>query len=224
MANEIDALLACASQHLTRLKSNQPEGEPRCWQRSYPAKALILAAQDLRILRHFPNLGCETPITGGSEHDVWYFNGDIRVFKATNHGGFGLKPGRPGSEYNFEVATALDYLRRLLLINKHFEDDIRVEGVWLASDEAVPRIVTSQRFITKAREMRPEEISDSMKGAGFIQPPMGEKHGIWTKQSEEGIVVIGDVFSKNVILEEKSGIMVIVDAVARLIRDGENEE
>lgn len=75
----------------------------------------------------------------GQEIQGWFEESTNRWFKATYENRFGLAWGRDGS------ATAAEYLRRLLLQNAYFGDDIRLEAIVNCCGKM--RVLTSQPHI-----------------------------------------------------------------------------
>jgi hypothetical protein len=75
----------------------------------------------------------------GDEHEAWFDEDSLRWFKATYPNRFGFAWGRDGT------ATPHEYLRRLLLQNFYFSDDIQLVAL-LNCDEKL-RVLTSQPHI-----------------------------------------------------------------------------
>ena len=110
-----------------------------------------------------------------AEHEVFYRSSDDRAVKKTYAGTFGVTPDRKGDQ---TAATPLFYLRRLLLFNKIFLSDLRVEGFCLggtslligAKGEQVS-IILSQKWITALDQTHPHpslaKIENFMKSLGF---------------------------------------------------------
>jgi hypothetical protein len=117
------------------------------------------------------------------EHEVRFREEDRRVVKKTWTGTFGMVPEwspegwRPGS------ATPLEYLRRFILHNHLFQDDVRLEGV---INSAIPAtlvgaegggcsLVISQRWLVADDPENPhpslEEIAAFMQELGFDTLP-----------------------------------------------------
>lgn len=94
----------------------------------------------------------------GDEHEAWFDEQSHRWFKATYPNRFGLAWGRVGT------ATVHEYLRRLLLQNLYFGDDIHL--VALLDCERRLRILTSQPHI--AGEAAPyTETQFWLRGLGY---------------------------------------------------------
>lgn len=93
----------------------------------------------------------------GGEHGVFLDPLTGRVVKLT-------KPGL----YGYHAEDAGEYLQRWALSNRVFHDDSSFEGVVLLPGETEPRMVFSQPFI-KGRDSTPEEISDYLRGKGFVE-------------------------------------------------------
>lgn len=79
---------------------------------------------------------------GGAEHDVFFHQPSGRWVKATHPWGAGFAVDIEGGAATWLPATPLAYLRRMLLQNQRFGDDIRFEGV--LNTRAGNRLVISQ--------------------------------------------------------------------------------
>jgi len=135
--------------------------------------------------------------TGG--HEVRFREEDRRVVKKTWTGTFGMVPEwspqgwRPGS------ATPLDYLRRFMLHNHLFQDDVRLEGVILSAKPATLvgaeggncSLVISQRWLVAAEPENPhpslDEIAAFMDELGFEALP--DSFFGWYR-AEDGVLVL----------------------------------
>ncbi|GDX80852.1 hypothetical protein LBMAG42_26630 [Deltaproteobacteria bacterium] len=86
--------------------------------------------------------GFESLRKGGAEHDVYFHAQTRRWVKATHPWGAGFAVDLDGNAATWLPATPLTYLRRMLLQNLRFGDDIRFEGV--LSTPSGNRLVISQ--------------------------------------------------------------------------------
>jgi len=133
-------------------------------------KRLILTeAYTAGLLRH--------PATT-AEHEVFYRASDNRAVKRTYAGTFGVTPEAKGIQ---RAATPLFYLRRLELMNRMFDSDLRLEGIALGKSLLIgakgerPSVVISQPWIRAADANRPHpsmiEIAAFMVSLGFSSVP-----------------------------------------------------
>jgi hypothetical protein len=122
-----------------------------------------------------------------SEHEVWLDSGSGRVFKATHGRRYGLSFSGDGD------GNALDYLRRLVLCNRLFNTELRLEGIWLDRNEL--RIVVSQRF-AYGENTPINKISDFMRQRGFEARSIGGKR-VYYRSSDN--LVVADLHEQNVL-------------------------
>jgi hypothetical protein len=128
-----------------------------------------------------------------SEHVVFYRETDNRAVKSTYPGSFGFAIGPNGKTRS---ATPLYYLRRLELMNREFDADLRLEGIVLGrprfgiEDGDRPSIVVSQGWIEAIDANSPhpseQEISDYMAKLGFARLEYSTTK--WRRESD-GIMV-----------------------------------
>lgn len=114
----------------------------------------------------------------GGEHEVFYQKSTRRYVKATRldkQKGYGIALGS-----NTHGATPSEYLDRLALQNKIFDDDIRLERV--VENDGKPIIVTSQPSI-KGAEASQAALDELMTGKGYENLAEGayydEKRGLF---------------------------------------------
>ncbi len=122
----------------------------------------------------------------GGEHRVFYCKKTDRYLKSTipeKHKGFGIALGS-----HTHGATPSEYLDRLALQNKIFNDDIRLE--WVVVKEGMPVIITSQPFISGSHPSQ-EHIDEMMIEHGFEKIIAGAFY-----DRDEGLLVF-DLFPKN---------------------------
>lgn len=79
----------------------------------------------------------------GNEHTVVVKPDEGRVIKLTHPDRYGKAYPRIEGRTIYQEATPLEYLRRLLVCNEAFGDEVRLEQVMLDGEGAV-RVVTSQ--------------------------------------------------------------------------------
>lgn len=72
--------------------------------------------------------GLERQEGATAEHEVFYRSSDNRAVKRTYAGTFGVTNAQKGEQRH---ATPLFYLRRLQLMNREFNSDLRLEGITL---------------------------------------------------------------------------------------------
>jgi hypothetical protein len=117
------------------------------------------------------------------EHEVRFRDSDRRVIKRTWTGTFGMVPAWKDGCWKPGGATPLDYIRRFVMHNALFQDDVRLEGI-IISDKpslligAIPggvSMVISQRWLIAADPESPhpteEEIRVFMNELGFEAIP-----------------------------------------------------
>jgi hypothetical protein len=122
----------------------------------------------------------------GGEHRVFYSEKTGRYFKSTiseKHKGYGIALG----SYS-HGATPSEYLDRLTLQNKIFNDDIHLE--WVTVKNGKPIIITSQPFISGPYPTQ-QEIDEMMIEHGFEMLVAGAYY-----DKQEGLLVF-DLFPKN---------------------------
>jgi hypothetical protein len=117
------------------------------------------------------------------EHEVRFRETDRRVVKKTWPGTFGMQPEWSPQGWKPGSATPLEYLRRFMLHNSLFEDDVRLEGVIVSDKPSMLigavgggcSIVISQRWLVAADSQNPhptlDEIAAYMTERGFKALP-----------------------------------------------------
>jgi len=106
----------------------------------------------------------------GQEHGVWLDTASQRYFKFTHPGRFGFTViATSGGVPDLTAATPLEYLERLLIQNRVFGDDLRLEGIIEAGGEV--SVLTSQPNLT-GDPVTPSEITAFMQQLWF-QPLTG---------------------------------------------------
>ena len=111
---------------------------------------------------------------GGMEHRIWPSADNHRIFKATFPVACGftvLAAEVTSSLPELVKALPLEYLERLLLQNKVFGDDIRLEGV---ASETEGMVVVSSQSTLIGEPPEKSEILDFMRGLWF--QPLPELH------------------------------------------------
>lgn len=123
----------------------------------------------------------------GDEHQAWFHPESRRWFKATYPNRFGLAWGRD------DTATPHEYLRRLILQNIYFGDDIRL--VALANCGGKLRVVTSQPHIA-GEPAAYDEIQQWFVALEFTQLNAGNRIA-WYYAPEN--LLVADAHEGNVI-------------------------
>jgi hypothetical protein len=144
--------------------------------------------------------------TRGGEHAVYYDESSQRFWKTTipeAQKGYGIALGSWS-----RGATPGEYLERILLLNRVFNDDIRLEGIILKNRR--PIIVTSQPAI--AGRAAPALLVDQlMVAGGFEKLTEGAYH-------RAGLMFF-DLFPRNVILAGDGMVYPIDPVIQRIDRD-----
>jgi len=137
-----------------------------------------------------------------AEHEVFYRADDGRIVKRTYAGTCGMSEGEPGSG----ETTPLFYFNRIVLMNREFGTDVRLEGVWMGDGVLTgwrghgkqPAIVTSQAWIRGADLDNPNptsrEVQDYLSSFGF--EPWGLRRNAWMR--EDGMYIL-DAHNQNFI-------------------------
>jgi hypothetical protein len=126
------------------------------------------------------------PFVGdGSEHTVWGDHHSARVIKLTHADDFGN--GAVGHSLNLG-----DYLLGLDGQNRHFQDDIRLEGI-VYLDNELPQVVISQPFVW-GRESTLKEIRTFFTLQGYRE----SDPGVWSKEQGERVIHVWDAVPYNV--------------------------
>jgi hypothetical protein len=131
--------------------------------------------------------------TRGKEHSV-IFDGS-RVFKYLTE--TALVPIVEGNKLGVRKALPSEYLERLELMNEHFSDDVRIEGIMESGD-----FVTSQSRI-EGKDPSEKEISEFLSELGWKRIPANQlllPHNLmmgtaWVHQ--EGQIVMVDARPPN---------------------------
>ena len=138
------------------------------------------------------------PDTRGHEHEVWFSERDRRVLKATYPNKFGLTLGV------HRDATPSQYLRRLALQNRVFDDDIRLIGVW--NDRGRLRIVTSQPMI-EGRTATDAEMEATLITLRFV-PLFADADPLWYRPADR--VLAFDAHPRNFVITP-AGMVIPID-------------
>lgn len=126
------------------------------------------------------------PFVGdGSEHTVWGDHHSARVIKLTHADDFGN--GAVGHSLNVG-----DYLLGLDGQNRHFQDDIRLEGI-VYLDNELPQVVISQPFAW-GREATLKEIRTFFTHQGYRE----SDPGVWSKEKGKRVIHVWDAVPYNV--------------------------
>ncbi len=128
-----------------------------------------------------------------AEHEVFYRASDNRAVKRTYPGTFGITDTPKGKQHH---ATPLFYLRRLELMNRVFDSDLRLEGVAFGKSLIIgeqgekPCMVISQPWIRAADQNNPypseKEIEQFMKLLDFA--PMKGSYFGWHRK-KDGVTI-----------------------------------
>jgi hypothetical protein len=117
------------------------------------------------------------PDTEASEHLIWFFPEEGKVFKATAYGKFGHSIER-GSGKN----TPLEYLRRIAAVNEAFQDSATIIGKFRHPDAALG-LVHAQDFVPRkkgSRKITDTQILRFLNEQGFELDPM--RAGVFVNQ------------------------------------------
>ena len=120
-----------------------PAREREVFRRRQERDLLAWARENSRLISPADYL--PLAVRGGEEHRLWPAADRARYWKATYPGFAGFTViVVPGSESDLDLTAALplEYLERLLLQNRLFGDDVRLQG--LAFEEGKMVIITSQ--------------------------------------------------------------------------------
>lgn len=133
-----------------------------------------------------------------SEHKVYFDPASSRAVKHTHPGEFGWTPVLVNDRWTLAIAQPLDYLRRWMIFNEIFDDDVRLEGVGtfgvslvIGSKVEPLSIVISQPWRTALEVNHPlpsqMEIEECLRAEGF-EPLLNSFYG-W-QRAEDGIVLL----------------------------------
>jgi Serine/Threonine/Tyrosine Kinase found in polyvalent proteins len=134
----------------------------------------------------------------GDEHEAWFEQPLKRWFKATYENRFGLAWGRDGT------ATVHEYLRRLMLQNAHFGDDIQL--IALINCGGKIRVLISQPHIAGSHA-EPGQIEQWFSHLHFKRIDMSGRIA-WYFETEN--LLIADAHEGNV-LQTAAGTLVPID-------------
>jgi hypothetical protein len=144
----------------------------------------------------------------GGEHDVYFQKRTQRYLKATRldrQKGYGIALG------SFtHGATPSEYLDRLALQNRIFNDDIRLERV--VNNDGKPVIITSQPTI-KGSEPTQGALDELMAGKGCLKLSEGAYY------DERAGLLIFDLFPRNAIQAADGTIYPIDPVIQRITQD-----
>ena len=150
----------------------------------------------------------EPVCSSSAEHEVRFRAEDDRAIKKTHAGSYGFIPRLEDGHWKQSPASPLEYLRRCLLQNILFCDDIRLEGVCISSGPSLIigqpaggiSLIISQPWIRAADRQEPHpteaDIAAQMSRLGFEPIPnsfFGWRHAA-------GDVVLLDAKRDNFIL------------------------
>jgi hypothetical protein len=130
-----------------------------------------------------------------SEHEVHYRQSDNRAVKRTWPGVYGQIPVSKNGKLDRANATPSEYLQRQALQVAVFKSDIRLEGVSVSDKPSMvlfeppgqPSFVVSQQWFEVTESPSLQEISDRLKGDGFLPVP-GSYFG-WFRPSDRVAIV-----------------------------------
>ncbi len=163
------------------------------------------ASKNNAVLSDSYTSGLERQAGTTAEHEVFYRASDNRAIKRTHAGTFGVADGKKGEQ---GPATPMFYLRRLQLMNREFDSDLRFEGIILKKSLILfatgehPCMVISQPWHRPANKNFPHpsgvEIKEFMESLGFAEVN-GSYYG-WFKA--EGKIKVVDARPDNFIKTE----------------------
>jgi hypothetical protein len=157
------------------------------------ASGLIRPESDFPFLKRFPD-------GHGNEHECWFDESSNRWLKATFANRFGLAWGRDGT------ATPAEYLKRLILQNRYFGDDIRL--IALVNCDGRLRVLTSQPHIF-GEPATGEEIRKWFIDLGFACLE-SEGRVAWYRTQEN--ILVADAHEGNIIkIKSTSTVLVPID-------------
>ena len=149
-------------------------------------------------------VGLERQESTTAEHEVFYRPSDNRAVKRTYAGTFGVTNDPKGKQH---AATPIFYLRRLRLMNRIFNSDLRLEGITfgrsliIGEKDDLPCMVISQPWHRGVDENDPhpssQEIKTFMESLGFSE--MKGAYFGWFKADEKISIIDArpDNFIKN---------------------------
>jgi hypothetical protein len=119
---------------------------------------------------------------GRNEHQVYHVPGSGRALKITKEGEFGAS------------GSWLEYLRRIELNNRLWDDDMRLEGVLVNPATGRWRAVVSQPWIEGAKPASVPEVTKYFKALGFTRV---SDRGFWNSGRE---ILVNDAEPVNVLM------------------------
>jgi|GEM_PF-1269087 len=130
-----------------------------------------------------------------SEHEVHYRESDNRAVKRTWPGVYGQIPVPKNGKLDRANATPAEYLMRQGLQISVFKSDIRFEGVSFSDKPSMvlfeppgqPSFVVSQEWFEKNEAPTLDEISDRLRGDGFL--PVPNSYFGWFRPSDRVVIV-----------------------------------
>ena len=167
---------------------------------SYAFQALLEWAEERGLIRQesdFPFFQ-RVPDGQGNEHECWFDEASNRWLKATFPNRFGLAWGRDGT------ATAGEYLKRLILQNKYFADDIQLVALVNCAERL--RILISQPHVS-GEPATCAEISEWFVHLGF-QCLQSDDRVAWYREKEN--LLVADAHEGNVV-KSTGGILLPID-------------
>jgi len=184
--------LESAASYLQGSAGTGDQGNVRRSKFRHAFEALLVWGEDqgrIKDAQEFAFLA-DPPTAAGHEHEVWFDEKTNRWFKATYPNLFGLGWGHS------ESATAEEYFRRLVLQNRFFGDDIRLEA--LVNSDRRLRVLTSQPHI-RGEPAKAYLIKTWFERMGFKRLVSDESFA-WYHQ--EYNLLIADAHEGNVILTD----------------------
>ena len=169
-------------------------------------RRLIQWAKENGKLRRIGRL--PPPFAHGGEHDVFFHKRAQRYVKATRldrQRGYGIALGSLT-----HGATPSEYLDRLALQNRIFNDDIRLERI--AENDGKPIILTSQPFI-KGVEPTQAALDELMLGKGYEILTEGAYY------DEQAGSLVFDLFPRNAVQTADGHIYPIDPVIQRITSD-----
>jgi len=150
---------------------------------------------------------------GNGEHHAFYHLGSrrwIKLTRGTGARGFGktLRIDPAEGHWGFGPATASQYLERLILANRVFDDDIRFHGAY-ADEEGRVGLMTSQPDI-RGEVTDPDWIRQEMSKAGFVRVRAYRgTYMSWYRRRDNLLVL--DLHEGNVV--NAHGKLAVIDAI-----------
>jgi RNA polymerase sigma factor (sigma-70 family) len=180
----------------TEINSGGSEATDRDSSRVSQAQSLVGWAQSRSSLIDPQQIDSLPLISNStSEHEVHYRESDNRAVKRTWPGVYGQIPVPKNGKLDRANATPAEYLMRQGLQISVFKSDIRFEGVSFSDKPSMvlfeppgqPSFVVSQEWFEKNEAPTLDEISDRLRGDGFL--PVPNSYFGWFRPSDRVVIV-----------------------------------